>query len=399
MKIYQVGGSVRDEIMGIKKSADIDFVVVNGTEEEFFLKFPTAKKVGADFPVFLVEGKEYAFARIEKKVSPGYRGFEITADRSVTLEEDLKRRDITINAIAKDIETGEVFDPCGGIDDIRNKRIVHITDAFAEDPLRVYRIGRFASVFHDFSVEKTTIDMMSSLKEELSEISVERVWIECKKALSSGDPARFFEILKESDVIGVHFGEIEKLIGVPAGPAQYHPGEADSFDHTMKALRRISDKVNGTDPLLAFSVLCHDLGKGLTDPENYPHHYDHDKSGASQVEKLCSRLKMPAIYLKSAEMSSRHHMTLGKIKELRPSKAVKLLSEIELFPAGGIKGFLKVIYADSGEKTDALFDFIEQVIPALEEKLPEKWKNLGYKSGEMLLQIRSEKYKELKDNR
>jgi tRNA nucleotidyltransferase (CCA-adding enzyme) len=396
MKIYQVGGSVRDEIAGIKRRGDTDFVVVNATVGEFLNKFPNAKKVGADFPVFIVNGEEYAFARKEKKISPGYKGFEITADPEITLEEDLKRRDITINAIAKDIETGEIIDPCGGQKDIKNKKIVHITDSFTEDPLRVYRVARFGAVFYDFSVDSSTIGLMSSLKKELHELSVERVWGECLKALSASDPSRFFELLKESKVLGVHFGELSDLVGVPAGPAQYHPGEADSFDHTMKALRRISNKKNGTDPLLAFSVLCHDLGKGTTDPQNYPHHYNHDKAGVLQVESFSNRLKTPAVYTKSAMMSARFHMTIGKIKELKPSKGVKLLSELQKFPAGGIKGFLKVLHADSGQDITEVEEFIKKVLPSLEEKLPEKWENKGKKSGEMLLQIKTEKYKELK---
>ncbi|HDT11976.1 MAG TPA: multifunctional CCA tRNA nucleotidyl transferase/2'3'-cyclic phosphodiesterase/2'nucleotidase/phosphatase [bacterium] len=398
MKIYQVGGSVRDEILGIQKSADRDFVVVNATVEEFLNAFPNAKKVGANFPVFLVNGEEYAFARKEKKVSPGHKGFDIISDPEVTLEEDLKRRDITINAIAKDIETGELIDPCGGLKDIKNKKIVHITDAFAEDPLRVYRVARFSAVLNDFSVDPSTIGLMNSLKKELYEISVERVWGECVKALSAGDPSKFFELLKESKVLDIHFTELNDLIGVPAGPAEYHPGEIDTFDHTMKSLRRISGKTKGTDPMLAFSVLCHDLGKGLTSPENYPHHYDHDKAGIESVENFCKKLKTPSSYLKCGVMASKYHLVAAKIKEMRPAKAVKLLSELKHFPAGSIKGFLRLIYADSGEGTETLSSYIDKVLPALDEKLPEKWKDMGEKSGEILLQIKAEKYKELKDN-
>ncbi len=397
MKIYQVGGSVRDKIMGIEKPADKDFVVVNGTEEEFLNKFPDAKKVGASFPVFLVNGEEYAFARKEKKVSPGYRGFEIIADRSVTLEEDLKRRDITINAMALDLETGEIIDPYGGINDIERKKIIHITDSFAEDPLRVYRVARFSSVFHDFAIDPSTVLLMKKLKEELKEISAERVWTECQKALSGKDPARFFEVLKECEVLDIHFAEIEDLINVPAGPEEFHPGDIDTFDHTMKALRRLSCNPGGDDPVLVFSMLCHDLGKGLTDPDNYPHHYQHDKKGVKAVKELCGRLKAPSVYSKSAELVSRYHLTVGKIKELRPAKGVKVLEEIKNFPAGGISGFLKIVRSDSGRDTEDIENFIEKVIPALNEKLPDKWKDLGRKSGELLLQIKAEKYKELKE--
>ncbi len=397
MKIYQVGGSVRDKILGRNKFSDRDFVVVNATVDEFLKKYPCAKKVGSDFPVFLVDNEEYAFARKEKKVSAGHKGFEIVADPDVTLEEDLKRRDITINAIAEDIETGELLDPCNGIKDIDRKRIVHITDAFAEDPLRVYRVARFGAVFHDFSIDSSTVKLMNSLKNELEELPVERVWTECRKALSSEDPARFFELLVEAGVLEVHFKEVQKLVKVPAGPQEYHPDDIDTFHHTMKALRRISDKEKGTDPQIAFSVLCHDLGKGLTDPENHPHHYGHDKEGVKEVKSFCERLKTPSSYLKCGTMASRYHLVLGKIKELRPSKAVNVLSELRLFPAGGIEGFLKLVYADSGEDVEELKNFIIKVIPALDVKLPQKWRDRGLKSREIHLQLKAEKYKELKN--
>ncbi|HSW61662.1 MAG TPA: multifunctional CCA tRNA nucleotidyl transferase/2'3'-cyclic phosphodiesterase/2'nucleotidase/phosphatase, partial [bacterium] len=292
MKIYQVGGSVRDEILKVDFS-DKDFVVVGATPQDFLKKFPNAKKIGSSFPVFLVDGSEYAFARIEKKSGTGYHGFEIKSHPEVTLTDDLKRRDITINAIAKDLETGEIIDPFGGIRDLQNKRIVHVTDAFAEDPLRVYRVARFASRFYDFSIDKKTTKLMNSLKNELNALSVERVWVECLKALSSKKPARFFTVLDEAGVLDVHFPEIFNLKNVPAGPAEYHPDDADSFHHTMSALERISDILSGTDPLIAFSVICHDFGKALTNPDDYPHHHGHDKSGVELIKAFSKRLKVP----------------------------------------------------------------------------------------------------------
>ncbi|HPA56442.1 MAG TPA: HD domain-containing protein [bacterium] len=394
MKIYSVGGSVRDEILK-EKSSDRDFVVVGATVEEFLKKFPNAKKIGSSFPVFLVDGAEYAFARIEKKSGPGYHGFEIESHPEVTLIEDLKRRDLTINAMAKDIETGEIIDPFGGIKDLDNKRIVHVTEAFAEDPLRVYRVARFASRFYDFSIDKTTIKLMNSLKNELNTLSVERVWTECLKALSSKKPARFFSVLDEAGVLDVHFPELLNLKNVPAGPVEYHPEDIDTFHHTVSALERVSDIQSGTDPLLSFSVICHDFGKALTNPDDYPHHHGHDKSGVELIKTFSKRLKVPKKFEEAAVIFTKNHMKISRIFEMTPSKALKLIQEMGKFPYS-IEGFLKCVEADSGKPSDHLMTFIQQVLPALEVKLPEKWHNQGEKSAAMLNQLRIEKYKELK---
>lgn len=397
MLIFQVGGSIRDELLGFDAS-DKDFVIVNATVDEFLLKFPDAKQIGSSFPVFMVKGSEYAFARKEKKISPGYKGFEVESNPEITIEEDLFRRDITINAIARNVETGEIIDPFNGRKDLENKVIVHISDAFAEDPLRVYRVARFASRFYDFSVDSKTMEMMASLKNELQNLSQERVWQESVKALSTGRPSRFFKILKECSLLDVHFAEIFNLLEVPAGPEKYHPGEVDTFDHTMKALDRISD-YKGTDPVLAFSVLCHDFGKAQTKKELYPHHHGHDRAGEKMVKEFCKRMKIPNKFVNAAFLSSKYHMMLPKIMEMRPAKALSMLEKLKTFPAGQIEGFLRVLYADSGEYPQDLEEFIKKVTPALEEKLPEKWWNLGGKSTQILNQLKAEKYLMLKNSR
>ena len=389
MKIYQVGGSVRDEILGLKPT-DRDYVVVGATVQEFLKKFPKAKKIGKSFPVFLVDGAEYAFARKEKKVSKGYRGFEIFSDPQVTLEEDLARRDITINSIAKDVETGELTDPFNGIGDIRAKRIVHITEAFREDPLRVYRVARFAAKFCDFFVDKETVKLMNSLKNELDTLSVERVWAESVKAFECDCPSRFLKILKEADVLDVHFSEVHALIGIPAGPVKFH-GKKDCFEHTMDAVKKTPK-----DPLLVFSILCHDLGKALTSKDIHPHHYNHDVNGIEPVKALCKRLKVPKKYERSAFLTARYHMTLSRLPEMRPGKAVNLLKKLSGFEPDGIYGFLKILEADSGEDTQKLKEFIDNVLPAINEKLPEEFWNLGPESTEKLNEIMIKKYVELK---
>ena len=394
MKIYSVGGSVRDEILG-ETSADSDFVVVGATVEDFLKKFPNAKKIGSSFPVFLVDGSEYAFARKEKKRGRGYHGFEIESHPEVTLIEDLRRRDITINAIAKDLETAEIIDPFGGMKDLDNRRIVHVTDAFAEDPLRVYRVARFAARFHDFSIDETTVKLMNSLKNELNTLSVERVWTECLKAISSKKPARFFTVLDEAEVLDVHFPELFNLKNVPAGPAEYHPDDSDSFHHTISALERISDILNGTDPLTAFSVICHDFGKALTNPDDYPHHHGHDKSGVELIKAFSKRLKIPKKFEEAAILFAHNHMKISRIFEMTPLKAIKLIEQMQKFPHT-IEGFLKCVEADSAKPADDLRNFIEKVLPALNVRLPGKWQNQGEKSAMMLNQLRIEKYKELK---
>lgn len=396
MKIFQVGGSVRDEILKIEAS-DRDFVVVGATIDEFLQKFPSAVKIGLAFPVFIVNGEEYAFARKEKKTGGGHTGFEIDADPGVTLKEDLKRRDITINAIAKDPETGELIDPFGGIKDIENKRIVHVCDAFSEDPLRVYRVARLAARFHDFSIDKKTVKLMNLLKNELNLLSAERVWNECLKALSSKKPERFFTILDEAGVLEVHFPEVFNLKNVPAGPVIFHPDDKDTFSHTMSALTRISDVEKGTDPLTAFSVLCHDFGKALTNPDDYPHHHGHDKSGLELIKAFSQRLKVPKKFEEAALIFSENHMKISRIFEMKPLKAIKLIEEMKRFPAGGIKGFLKCAEADSGAPFTEIEKFIEKILPVFEVRLPEKWWNQGEKSKMMLDQMRIEKYKELKE--
>ena len=394
MLIFQVGGAVRDRFLGINAS-DSDFVVVGATVEEFLVRFPHAILIGKSFPVFSVDGKEYAFARKERKVSPGYRGFEIESDPGISIEDDLSRRDITINAIAKNIETGEIIDPFDGIGDLRKKRIVHVSEAFSEDPLRAYRVARFASKFHDFTIDAGTLELMTSLKNELNFLSAERVWTECFKALCCKKPSRFFTVLNQCGLLEVHFKEVFCLAGVPAGPEEYHPDDADSFDHTMKSLDRAALCKDTPDPLLNFAVLCHDLGKGLTGKELYPHHYGHDRAGEKAVKEMCERIKAPRKFKESAVLSSKYHMLMPKIREMRAVKVIKMIEAVEAFPAGGINGFLKVIYSDSGQYPHELSVFIEKIKPVLEIRLPEKWQDLGKKSGEMLLQLKIEKYNEL----
>ena len=301
-RLYLVGGAIRDSILN-KPIFDRDYCVVGLEKEEFIRLSPNAHIRGKSFEVFDLEGSEFALARTEKKIGKGHKEFEITTNKNITIEEDLKRRDITINSIAQDVLTKEIIDPYGGVEDIKNGIIRATSDKFLEDPLRVYRVARFASQFN-FRVEQNTIKMMNSLREELKTLSKERVFCEFRKALSTKKPSIFFNMLKEADVLDVHFKEIYDLIG-SLQPLEYHP-EGDSYNHTMIA---VDNSVELTDDLLIrYGVLVHDLGKGLTPKEMYPHHHGHAEKGVVPVRNLSNRIGVPTSWKKAGITSSREHM-------------------------------------------------------------------------------------------
>ena len=241
--LYLVGGAVRDELLGIKNH-DEDYSVIGISFEEFKKLFPMAYVRGKDFPVFSIDNKEFAIARKERKIGIGHKDFDVETDKKITIEQDLERRDITINAIAKEVLTGKIIDPFGGIEDLKSKKIRAVSSHFEEDPLRVYRVARFASQF-DFKVDENTIKMMTSLKSELTSLSVERVYNEFSKALLTEKPSIFFDVLKQANVLDVHFKEIYDLIGAEQ-PLKYHP-EGDSYNHTMIVLDKVANKTKELD--------------------------------------------------------------------------------------------------------------------------------------------------------
>lgn len=336
MKIYLVGGSVRDTIMG-RPSNDRDFVVVGATEAEFVEEFPNAKKVGKDFPVYLVDGEEFAFARKERKTGAGHTSFETISDPSITLEEDLARRDLTINAIAMDIDNGSFIDPFYGERDIIERVLHHVSPAFSEDPLRVFRVARFAATL-GFTVAQETIELMRSLKGELSTLSGERVFCELKKALNGENPRAFFDILKRTNCLEQWFPEVAALIGVEQ-PWLYHP-EGDTYEHTMCVLN------GATDSLARFGALCHDLGKALTPSDEWPKHHGHDERGEVPVRSLCNRLKVPGIWKDVAIKAATLHMKL--FSTLRPGKLIKLTKQISCY----WPHLKEILEADAMSETD-----------------------------------------------
>ena len=327
MKTYLVGGAVRDKLLDLPVK-DRDWVVVGATAEEMLAA--GFKQVGKDFPVFLhpETREEHALARTERKVGPGHRGFEFDSSANVTLEEDLVRRDLTINAIAETID-GEIIDPYGGCDDISNGLLRHTSDAFVEDPLRVLRVARFAARFAhmDFSIEPATLGLMRRIVNdgELEELTAERVWKEFELALTSKNPETFIKVLRDCDALEVILPEVNQLFGVPQ-PEKYHP-EIDTGEHILLCLQQVCGLSD--DPAVRYATLVHDVGKGLTPPEKWPSHIGHEKAGLSLLDKIESRLPVPREYSALSRLVCEHHTKLHRVKELRPNTLLALLESLD----------------------------------------------------------------------
>ena len=340
-KAYKVGGAVRDLTMN-KQPKDNDYMITGINLNEFKQIFPQAELVGRSFPVFLVEidnqQSEVAFARKEKKVGQGYKGFEVIADESVTVEEDLFRRDTTMNALAIDLSTDKVIDLFGGINDINNKIIRAVSSAFVEDPVRSLRVARQAAQF-EFSVSQDTIEQMKLTKNELKLEPTERFIEELKKALGTKKPSVFFEILKEADLLDVTFPQIHALIGVEQ-PIEWHP-EGDVFVHTMEVLDRTALKTD--DIVIRFAALAHDLGKALTPKELWPKHKMHDMVGVQALEDWNDFMTLPVDFMRSGVFTIVNHMRFHKIKN--PIKFVKLITSANKNVIG-LDGFIKVALSD-----------------------------------------------------
>jgi tRNA nucleotidyltransferase (CCA-adding enzyme) len=330
MQIYLVGGAVRDELLGLPVR-ERDWVVVGARPEE--LQARGFKPVGKDFPVFLhpQNGEEYALARTERKTGPGYRGFETLFSPDVTLEQDLERRDLTINAIAKDPDGGGLIDPFGGQRDLSERVLRHVSGAFVEDPVRVLRVARFAARFAPlgFKVAPETLDLMREIaaRGELDALVSERVWQETQRALEMPAPARFFEVLREANALPIIFPELHALFGVPQ-PEQWHP-EIDTGVHTLMVLEQAAKLSD--DPVVRFAALTHDLGKGTTPPSEWPRHIAHEQRGVALVEAMCDRLKIPNAYRELAALVSRYHLDAHRVTELRDSTLLEVLERLDAF--------------------------------------------------------------------
>ncbi|MDE8744366.1 multifunctional CCA addition/repair protein [Pectobacterium polaris] len=329
MKIYLVGGAVRDSLLGLPVT-EKDWVVVGAMPENLLAQ--GYQQVGKDFPVFLhpVSRDEYALARTERKSGKGYTGFVCHAAPDVTLEQDLLRRDLTINAIAR-TERGDLIDPYHGRRDLENRVLRHVSEAFSEDPLRVLRVARFAARFAHlgFQIAEETMALMQKMAHEgeLTYLTPERVWKETEKALGTSSPDVYFQVLRDCGALAVLFPEIDNLYGVPA-PAKWHP-EIDTGIHTMMTVAmaaRLSPEID-----VRFATLCHDLGKGLTPPELWPRHLGHGPAGVKLVEALCQRLRVPNPIRDLAKLVAEYHDLVHTVQVLQPKTLLKLFDTIDVW--------------------------------------------------------------------
>lgn len=327
MDVYLVGGAVRDELLGLPVR-ERDWVVVGATPEEMARQ--GFRPVGRDFPVFLhpQTHEEYALARTERKTAPGYRGFVVHAAPEVTLEQDLLRRDLTINAMARAAD-GAVIDPCGGRADLERRLLRHVSPAFVEDPVRILRVARFAARLGPlgFSVAPETLELMRTMVAagEVDALVPERVWSELQRALGEANPARFLETLRECDALARLFPELERLFGVPQ-PARYHP-EIDTGVHVFMVVNAAARLAQ--DPRVRFAALTHDLGKGETPPEQWPSHRGHEERSVRLVQDLCRRYRIPNDYRDLAVLVARWHGHAHRAAQLRPGTILELLEAID----------------------------------------------------------------------
>ena len=327
MRVYLVGGAVRDRLLGLPLR-ERDWVVVGALPEQ--LVRAGYQSVGREFPVFLhpQTHEEYALARLERKVAPGYRGFTTQFSPDVTLEDDLRRRDLTINAMAETPD-GEIIDPYGGQADLSARLLRHVSEAFVEDPVRVLRVARFAARFAGlgFRVAPETLELMRRMTAagEVSALVPERVWQETERALGATHPQVFFETLRGCGALSVVFPEIDALFGVPQ-PPRWHP-EIDTGVHVMLALRQAATL--GASGAVRFAVLTHDLGKALTPHERWPSHHGHEDAGVAPLESLCDRLKVPNGHRELALLAARHHTLVHRALELRPATVLTLLESCD----------------------------------------------------------------------
>jgi len=340
LDIYLVGGAVRDKLLN-RAVKDNDYLVVGATVEQMLML--GFNQVGKDFPVFLhpQSKQEYALARTERKQGQGYTGFACNASPDVTIEQDLLRRDLTVNAMAMS-EDGTLIDPYHGQQDLKNRILRHVSDAFIEDPLRVLRVARFAARYHNdgFTIAAETLELMTQISKsgELATLSPERVWQEMQRALSEGEgsdteqhPEIFFQILHQCQALKALWPELDVLWGVP-NPAQWHP-EICSGVHTMMVLQQavILTANHKNKTAIRFATLCHDLGKGQTASEHWPSHRGHEKAGLPLVEKISKQLKVPTYCKQLALKVCEHHLHSHKAFQLKASTLLRIFNQLDVW--------------------------------------------------------------------
>lgn len=360
-RVFRVGGCVRDSLLG-KSPKDRDYVLCGMEEHSFLQRFPQAKRVGKSFPVYLLEidGKnsEVAFARREKKSGRGYRGFQVEFDPSVSIEEDLFRRDTTMNSLAVELPEENLIDPYGGREDIKKGVVRAVSHHFLEDPVRALRAARQAAE-HGFSIEPGTISYMGQCREELAEEPQDRLVNEWKRALASPRPSFFFRNLERAGLLPLLFPEIHRLEG-KIQPPDFHP-EGDAYEHSLLILDKVAET---TENLAArFAGLVHDIGKGETPEEMLPHHYGHEKRGLEILEQWNRRMTLPKSWLQAARFVIAQHMRAPRLE--KPGKIVDLLLRVEKSSLP-FSDFNAIICADHGSLPEYLLRW-ECYLPVLHE--------------------------------
>ncbi|WP_349927113.1 multifunctional CCA addition/repair protein [Acinetobacter sp. A1-4-2] len=403
MQVYLVGGAVRDHLLG-HPYHEKDYVVVGATPEQLLAQ--GYQPVGKDFPVFLhpETKEEYALARTERKSGRGYHGFEFYTDPSVSLEDDLIRRDLTINAMAMDNE-GNIYDPYAGQQDLEQRILRHVSDAFVEDPLRVLRIARFAARYKSlgFSVAEETLTLMKQLVEsgELNALIQERVWKETSRALMEDHADEYFTVLRTCGALKVLFPELDALYGIPQRP-EYHP-EIDSGIHTMMSLQQACKADYSLD--VRFAVLVHDLGKALTPADELPRHIMHEERGVKPVTELCDRLKVPTNTKQLAIAVCKEHLKCHQALSLKPGTLWRLLQRLDVLRRPErVEAFIQACECDSRGRLgleDREYPQATYILKAMEvvrnikaQDLPADVK--GQEIGEMLIERRIQAIAELK---
>ncbi|MGR2824278.1 multifunctional CCA addition/repair protein [Acinetobacter sp. 1124_18A] len=403
MQVYLVGGAVRDSLLG-HPYQEKDYVVVGATPEHMLAQ--GFQPVGKDFPVFLhpETKEEYALARTERKSGKGYHGFQFFTDTTVSLEEDLIRRDLTINAIAMD-QDGKLYDPYGGQTDLENKTLRHVSEAFAEDPLRVLRVARFAARYsaYGFHIAPETLQLMQTMAEsgELDALTPERVWKETSRALLEDHADIYFQTLRDCGALKHLFPEIDALFGVPQRP-EYHP-EVDCGIHTLMSLQQACKSNYSLD--VRFAVLVHDLGKALTPVNELPRHIMHEERGVKPVTELCERLKVPTQTRQLALSVCKEHLKCHQIMSLKPGTVWRLLQRLDVLRRPErVEAFVQACECDARGRlgledrpypqAQYMLDAMQVVRSVKVQDLPDNIK--GAEIGEMLIQYRIDALTEFK---
>jgi len=408
MKTYLVGGAVRDKLLNIPVQ-DRDWVVVGALPEQLLQQGYQA--VGKDFPVFLHphSKEEYALARTERKSGAGYTGFDCFFGQDVTLEEDLQRRDLTINAMAED-DDGNIIDPYQGQRDIEHRLLRHVSDAFVEDPLRVLRVARFLARFHNlgFNVATETMTLMQQISAsgELQHLTPERVWTETAKALLEPSPWRYFECLRECGALAIIFPELDALFGIPQ-PPKHHP-EIDTGVHVMltlqaahKLMQQQAQPLDRNDIVaILFALLCHDLGKGLTPADKLPSHPGHEALSEFLSNKVCSRLRAPNPVKRLSALVAKYHTHCHRAFDLRPSTVMRLFEALDLFRRPEtLEIFLLTCEADARGRTGLeaqpyyQVDYLRDCAQTAKNVQAKALVNLGFKGETLGIELRKRRIK------